>query len=139
MDSANLTKAKNALSTFESNIGRADTMRYLSDGLDCLDEIVAVASAEAVTAQAIGDRYVTVVVKYIENILSVGSATEPELESAYNLVEVIKEYEFGNADEIKHVAIETLVQLFKKYYTGYSSEEKGKILENMTGESKHRT
>lgn len=139
MDSANLSKAQNALSSFESNLGRDDAVRHLSEGLDYLYEVVMDSGAEAVRAQAIGDRYVAVGLKYVKSVLASGSATEPELESAHHLMQELKEYEFGAADEIRQVASETVTQLFDKYYTGYSNQEKIKILERLIDERKRRT
>lgn len=139
MDSANLTKAQNALSSFESSLGRDDAVRHLSEGLDYLYEIVMDAGGEAVKAQAIGDRYVAAGLKYVKNVLASGCATEPELENAHHLMQELKEYDFGDADEIKHVASDIVTQLFDKYYTGYSNQKKIKILERLIDERKRRT
>lgn len=139
MDSANLTKAQNALSSFESNLGQDDAVRHLTKGLDYLYEIIMDGAAEAVKAQTIGDRYVAVGLKYVKNVLASGRATEPELQNAHNLMQGLKEYEFGDADEIKQVEFETSTQLLDKCLTGYSNQEKLKILERWINESRRRT
>lgn len=138
-NSANLTKAQEALSTFESHPGEDDAVRYLSEGLDWLDGIVMDASEEAVKAQAIGDRYAAVAVKYVKDVLASGNATEPELEQARHPMRELNEYEFGDVDAIKSTAFETAARLFDKRYTGYSNKEQIKILERMLDEAKRRT
>jgi hypothetical protein len=139
MESSNLITARNALSKFESHLGEEDAIRYLSEGLDRLDEIVMEASNEAAKARAIGDKHVVIALRHVKHVLASGNATEPELKNSLDLMLALKEYEFGDTDEIKGIASDTAMQLFKKHLTGYSDQEKLKVLERMIDERKRRT
>ena len=138
MESPNLATARKALSTFEVHIGEGHAVQALFEGLDLLDEIVMDATEEAGKARTIGDRYVTVALEHVKDLLATGNATEPELLDANDMMQVIKECRFGETDEVKRISFDTVTQLFDKHYTGYSDQEKERILERMIYERKHK-
>jgi len=128
MDSQKLEKARKYLADFESSIGSTAAVRYLFDGLDLLDEIVAEQGKLNAIAKNIGDTYAQKVMDYAVQSLKTGNATEPELETLYKLLIELEAFEFGDKNWLTSLKLQTFKALFTSYFAGYSEEEKKKKL-----------
>lgn len=126
MSSKKLDKARNFLADFEADIGSSRAVRYLADGLDILDEIIAERGEFSTIARNVGDTYAQRVLAHVARLLAAGNATEPQLEGLFKLLTELESYEFGDKKELNTLKMKTFKALFESYFTGYSEEEKNK-------------
>ncbi len=129
----NLEKARAALAHYESRFGLQESIRYLTEGLDLLDEIIEARTEQSDIARNVGVTYFSKLLENISMKLESGIETEPNLEILYRTILEFEGYSFCNNNELSRVKLDTFNQLFNRYYQGYSKEEKQKAIRDLLG------